>query len=313
MRRANQRRWHDGSGVALGGVELGLSEEQRLREVGAAKVCRTQIGSGDIGQGEVGVAEVGADQAGPSQVRAAEIGAGQAGADEVGSSAVQLAAPNLSPDNFAGTQQQSVDALAVPFDIQAQERIGRAARQSFGRLQRAAQLTVDGAGGMQCQRRGQVPQQLMKLPHDQEHLEHLRGGSRVPAPVPPTERDLANLLARAEAVIGGAARKALPPEILVNAAPIVCLQVGTGMSGGLVDREICRSRKRRSDTAEPEAASAVGVQDAVLAARGNPRRIQFLAQGRLRPERKCCTAVRLSLSRTPPGFAEEECRPGSSR
>src|SRR5437773_2749369 len=71
----------------------------------------------------------------------------------------------------------------------------------------------------------------MKLPHDREHLIHLCCGPRVPAPVPPAEGDLGNLLARAEAVIHGTAAEALPPEIGVNAAPEVRLQMGTRPAG----------------------------------------------------------------------------------
>jgi hypothetical protein len=60
-------------------------------------------------------------------------------------------------------------------------------------------------------------------------------------PFPPAERNLGNLLARAETVIHGATWKTLSPQILVNAASEVCLQMGTGMPWGLVDREIRRS------------------------------------------------------------------------
>src|SRR5215813_594704 len=118
----------------------------------------------------------------------------------------------------------------------------------------------------------------MKLPHDSEHPVHLRCGVRVLAPVPPAERDLGNLLAGAKAVIRGAAWKALSPEIVVNTAPKVGLQVGAGMPGGLIDREIGRSEERWCDTAQSEAAPAVSTQDTVPAAEGSPRRIKFFAQ-----------------------------------
>src|SRR5262249_15820660 len=128
------------------------------------------------------------------------------------------------------------------------------------------------------QRRGQVPQQLMKLPHDREHLVHLRCGLWVLSPVPPAERDLGNLLAGAEAVIRGAAGKALPPEAFVNAAPEAGLPMRAGMPGGLIDREIGRRGERRRDAAQSETAPAVSTQDEVPAAACSSRRIGFFAQ-----------------------------------
>src|SRR5256885_16855069 len=101
----------------------------------------------------------------------------------------------------------------------------------------------------------------MKLPHDREHLVHLRRGPRILAPVPSGEGDLAHLLAGAEAVIGRAAGKALVPEVVVDAAPEVCLQVGAGMPGGLVYGEISRSRECRCHAAQPETACAISAQD----------------------------------------------------
>jgi len=110
----------------------------------------------------------------------------------------------------------------------------------------------------------------MQLPHDREHLIHLGCGPRVTAPVPPAEGDLGNLLARAEAVIHGAAAEALPPEIVVDAAPEVGPQMGTGTPGGLVDREVGRRRERRCDAAQPETAPAVSPEHAVRAFGGKP-------------------------------------------
>ena len=99
---------------------------------------------------------------------------------------------------------------------------------------------MDGSGGLQGQRRGYMPLQLMKLPHDREHLIHPRRSLRVLAPVPPSEGDLGNLLARPEAVIRGATAKAFITEIFVNAAPEVLREMRAGMPGRLVDGEIGR-------------------------------------------------------------------------
>jgi hypothetical protein len=93
---------------------------------------------------------------------------------------------------------------------------------------------------------------------------------RVAAPVPPAEGDLGDLLARAEAVIYGTAAEALPPEIGVNAAPEVRLQMGTGTPGRLVDREVGRRRERRCDTAQPETAPAISTEHVVRTLGGKP-------------------------------------------
>jgi hypothetical protein len=106
----------------------------------------------------------------------------------------------------------------------------------------------------------------MQLPHDREHRKHLRCRLPVLAPVPPREGDLANLLAGAEAIIRGAPRETVLPEIVMDTAPEACSQMGTGMSGRLVDREIGRRRERRCYAAQPETAPAVSTQDAVPAA-----------------------------------------------
>jgi len=77
VRRAGERRWQPGAGIALGRVELGLGEEQAAGEVGAPQVGASEVGSREVGQAEVGAGEVGADEAGPAQIGALEIGAGR--------------------------------------------------------------------------------------------------------------------------------------------------------------------------------------------------------------------------------------------
>jgi len=190
---------------------------------------------------------------------------------------VRLLARYLGPRQLARAEQQGVDLRPVPPGVQFQERVSRAVGHRPRRRQRVTQLGVDGAGWPQRQRRGQVPQQLMKLPHDREHLVHLGCGPRLLAPVPPAEGDLGDLLARAEAVIHGTAAETPPPEAGVDAAAEVGLQMGTGLPGRLVDREIGRSRESRRDTAQPEAAPAVGPERALPATGGKPRRFGFCA------------------------------------
>jgi hypothetical protein len=80
----------------------------------------------------------------------------------------------------------------------------------------------------------------MELPHDREHLEHLLSDLRGPSPVLSAEGDLGDLLPCAEAVVNGATRKSLLPEVFVNSAAEIRFQIGTGMSGAFIDREVCR-------------------------------------------------------------------------
>jgi hypothetical protein len=102
----------------------------------------------------------------------------------------------------------------------------------------------------------------VKLSHDREHREHLRRRLRVLAPVPPREGDLGNLLACAEAVVPGAAWETMLPEVFMDVAPETCAQMGTGLPGGFVDREIGGRRERRCDAAQPKTMPAVSPQDA---------------------------------------------------
>ena len=79
----------------------------------------------------------------------------------------------------------------------------------------------------------QVPEQLVQLPHDQEYREHLPGQRGRPPPVLPAVGDLDDLLAGAEAVIDGAAGEAALPELIMNAAAEVPLQMRARLAGRL--------------------------------------------------------------------------------
>jgi hypothetical protein len=76
------------------------------------------------------------------------------------------------------------------------------------------------------------------------------------------------VLAGAEAVVYSATWETALSKIFMDAAPEVCSQMGTGMPGRLVDREIGRDGERRRYAAQPETAPAVGPQEAVPAAKG---------------------------------------------
>ena len=97
----------------------------------------------------------------------------------------------------------------------------------------------------------------MEGPHDGKHLEHLFCSSRCLSPVSSHEGDLGNLLPCAEAVVDGATSKALLPKARVNAAAEVRLQIGTSLTSGFRDREVCRDGERRRNTAQGEAVLAV--------------------------------------------------------
>ena len=122
--------------------------------------------------------------------------------------------------------------------VQFQERAGTGVTEAFGLVEREAELTVKRASRLQRQRFGQIPEQLMELPHDREHLEHLPGEAWAPVPVPSSEGHLSDFLPCAEAVIHGAARKTVLPEAVVDAAAEVRLQIGTGRAGGLRIRSL---------------------------------------------------------------------------
>src|SRR5690348_11861381 len=108
----------------------------------------------------------------------------------------------------------------------------------------------------------------MQRAHDREDAEHLRGGVRSLTPVLAVKRDLRNLLSRAKAVVDGTATESLLSELRVNAAAVVRLQIGTRLPSTLVDREIRRDGEGRRDTAQREAARAVGPQVAPVEASG---------------------------------------------
>src|SRR5438067_13915972 len=111
--------------------------------------------------------------------------------------------------------------------------------------------------GLQRQGFGQIEKQRVKLPHDPEHLEQLRGDRRRVLPVPSAERDWRDLLPRTETVVGDATPEALGPEAVVNAAAELPGQVGAGFPWPFVDGEILRGGEPGRDAAQTAAALAV--------------------------------------------------------
>src|SRR6266542_3353692 len=232
-------------------------ERRRHRRPRAPVACVRRLGALQVGTDEQRATEVGAAQVGSPEVLS----------DEVGAPAVDRLGPEAGPHQLARAEQQRIDGSPVCRHVQLQERVRRQLGEAFGLLQGAAELAVERAGRLQAQRLGQVPEQLVELPHDRERLEHPRRGVRGTPPVLPAEGDLGDLLAGAEAVVGGAAWEAPLPETLMDAAAEVGLQIRAGLPGGLVDGEIRRGGEGRRDTAQPEAAFAVGSQVAAAPVR----------------------------------------------
>ena len=239
MRWASERRRQLRFGITLRRIQLGLDEKDTLGKVGTSEVGISEVGPEKVGHSQVGASEVSSNEVCPSQVGASEVSAFEFGPDEVGSSVVLLV-PDFGSHKFARAQQQDIDASSVCCHVQFHESVGAVVSEAFGLLQREAEFTVERAGRLQRQRFGQIPEQLMEVPHDREHLEHLLCSLRGPPPVLSAEGDLGDLLPRAEAVVHGATPKALLPEACVNAAAEVRVQMRTSLPGFFSDREFCR-------------------------------------------------------------------------
>jgi hypothetical protein len=97
-----------------------------------------------------------------------EIGSSEIGPEEVGSCAVVLVAPGFASHEFAGAQQRGIDVSSVCCRVQFYDHIGTAVSETFGLVERDAELTMKRAGRLQRQRFEQIPEQLMELSHDRE-------------------------------------------------------------------------------------------------------------------------------------------------
>jgi hypothetical protein len=240
MRWSSERRWQLRVEVTLRRVELGLGEKDAAGEVGTPEVSAPEVRPGEVGHSQVGASEVSSDEACPSQVGPPEVRAPEILPHEVGPSPVDLMAPGPGSHQFARTKQQRIHISSVYGHVQFDEIVGTAVGETFGLIERQPQLTMEGARRWQRQRFGQMPEELMELPHDREHLEHLHRDSRRPPPVLAAEGYLGDLLPRAKAVIHGAPREAPLPEAVVNGAAEVRLQIRAGLPGLLVDGEVRR-------------------------------------------------------------------------
>ena len=219
---ARKRRRQPRFAIALRCIQLGLNEEDTCGEVGPSQIGVSEVGPGEVGHAQIGSPQVGSNEVGPSQVGSSQVRAFEPGSDEVGSPVVLLML-EVCAHEFACAEQQGIDLLPVPGHVQFQEGGGAAVGEAFGLVQGEVELVAERTGGLQHHGFGQVPEQLMEVAHDLEDGEHLLCGSWVLPPVLPAEGDLGDLLTRAEAVVYGAAAKALLPEVCVDAAAEVGL------------------------------------------------------------------------------------------
>lgn len=110
------------------------------------------------------------------------------------------------------------------------------------------------------QRFGQIPEQFMQIAHNREDRKHLLCRSWMLSPVSSAEGKLGDLLSGTEAVVNSAASKALLPELRVDAATKIRLQIGARLPGPFIDGEICRDREGWHNTTECKAALTVRSQ-----------------------------------------------------
>ncbi len=158
------------------------------------------------------------------------------------------------PHERARLAQQGVDGGALRVEVHRPQGVRVAGGQPRHPLGQPARGAVQGAGRGAGPDVRDVPEQLVQPAHDREHREHRR------AALATAERDLDDVLARAEAVVGHAPREPPRAQLLVDAAAVVVTEVDARPAGGLVVGEVRRRRERRTDAAQRPAARAVGLQ-----------------------------------------------------
>jgi hypothetical protein len=260
MRWAPEHRRQPGHEVSFCGVDLRLGEEDSVGQTAAAQVSVAEICTTQIGQPKVGIPQIRRDQVGPMKIGCPQVGPFEVCPYQVSATVAPLVAGNCRPHQLAGLLQQWVDAGAKRRHVDAYERIWTTAGEPVNPDQRVTELVVDRACRWHAQRFGQVPEQLVQLPHDREYREHLCGGRGYFSPVAPAEGDLGDLLPCTEAVKDCAARKPPVTQKRVDATAEVRSQVQTRLPGLLVDREVRRRSERQRNAAQSEAACAVGLE-----------------------------------------------------
>ena len=202
----------------------------------------------------VGPALVCPASVGPALVRPALVGRARSGTPRGRSFG------DLGPDQLAGLAQQRVHPVPQPGHFDRAQLVRPGVAQPPQLLPGQAQLGPQRVGGGQRECLGQVPEQLVHLPHHRERGEHRFGQLRRAPPVAAAERVLRDGLTGPEAVEDGAAGEAAPAQVVVDAATEVVAQVGAGPAGRLVDGEVGGRGEGRRNTAQPDTAAAVGPQ-----------------------------------------------------
>jgi hypothetical protein len=134
--------------------------------------------------------------------------------------------------------------------IQCDEHIGWGVCEAFGPVQRDAELVAETFLRRQAHCFRQVPQQLVQLSHNAQDVEYWLCDPRGPAPVLSAEGDLGNFLPCAETIEHRAARKPALPQMGVDIASEVRLQVWAGLARRFVDSKFRGLGKRGRDTAQ---------------------------------------------------------------
>ncbi|GGD58455.1 hypothetical protein GCM10010911_15310 [Paenibacillus nasutitermitis] len=166
----------------------------------------------------------------------------------------------ITSHKLTGPLKESIDNRTVGWNIQLHDGIGIEVSEALRLSERVAKLNLDRQCRPVSQRFVQVPEHLMKLPHDWKNLKHLFGGPWGLLPVGSGECILGNFLSGAEAVIDRASPHTPLPEAVVNPAPEVRLQAWASLAGSLVHREVCRSREGQGNTTQSETFLAISLE-----------------------------------------------------
>jgi len=157
--------------------------------------------------------------------------------------------PRVPPAGFFSDQharpiKQDVDLTTTRADVQHDKGVRALIGEALNLVPSVAQLGVKRAGRLERQRVSQIPEQLVQRPDNGNRGEHSLRDLWIPPPILAGERRLGDLLPGAVTVVGGATGKAALPQVAVDPASEVRPQVRTRFTGGLVDREVGRRRKR---------------------------------------------------------------------
>jgi hypothetical protein len=217
-----------------------LDKKEGISQVGASQISISKVSTEKVGAAEVSALKVGRNEARTSHVGPSEVGSLQIRLRKVGTFEILLPMSDFGPHNFARLLQQSIDVSLVCRQVQMEQVIRVELSETVGLLQGKAELALERVSRRQRQRFGQIPEQLMQTLHNPEDVEHLPCCLRVSfPPVPSTKSHLGDLLPGTEAVVHGAASKALPSKVrMYTAAEVRSHQIGAGLPRALIDREV---------------------------------------------------------------------------